>query len=230
MQVDVVRKDIKNLHLGVYPPNGRVRISVPLRINDDAVRTAIVSRMGWIRKQQRKFAKQNRQSKREMVTGESHYFQGNRYRIDVIEHNGPPKVSLRNNKKLEMRVRPGTNKDKRDALIQKWYRSRLRELIPELVAKWEPLIGVKVAEWRIKKMKTRWGSCNIDARRIWLNLELAKKPPSCLELIVVHEMVHLLERRHNDRFKSLMDRFLPQWKLYQDELNQAPLAHSEWIY
>lgn len=230
MQVDVVRKDIKNLHLGVYPPNGRVRISVPLRINDDAVRTAIVSRMGWIRKQQRKFAKQNRQSKREMVTGESHYFQGNRYRIDVIEHNGPPKVSLRNNKKLEMRVRPGTNKDKREDLIQKWYRSRLRELIPELVAKWEPLIGVKVAEWRIKKMKTRWGSCNIDARRIWLNLELAKKPPSCLELIVVHEMVHLLERRHNDRFKSIMDRFLPQWKLYQDELNQAPLAHSEWIY
>jgi hypothetical protein len=230
MQVDVVRKDIKNLHLGVYPPNGRVRISVPLRINDDAVRTAIVSRMGWIRKQQRKFAKQNRQSKREMITGESHYFQGNRYRIDVIEHNGPPKVFLRNNKKLEMRVRPGTSKDKRDALIQKWYRSRLRELIPELVAKWEPLIGVKVAEWRIKKMKTRWGSCNIDARRIWLNLELAKKSPSCLELIVVHEMVHLLERRHNDRFKSLMDRFLPQWKLYQDELNQAPLAHSEWIY
>ena len=230
MQVDVVRKDIKNLHLGVYPPNGRVRISVPLRINDDAVRTAIVSRMGWIRKQQRKFAKQNRQSKREMITGESHYFQGNRYRIDVIEHNGPPKVFLRNNKKLEMRVRPGTSKDKRDALIQKWYRSRLRELIPELVAKWEPLIGVKVAEWRIKKMKTRWGSCNIDARRIWLNLELVKKSPSCLELIVVHEMVHLLERRHNDRFKSLMDRFLPQWKLYQDELNQAPLAHSEWVY
>ena len=228
--VEVVRKDIKNLHLGVYPPNGRVRVAVPLRLNDEAVRLAVISRLGWIRRQQNDFEQQERQSQREMVTGESHYVQGHRYRLDVIEHNGPASVCLPNNRTLELRVRPGTSRDKREAVLHKWYRKRLREQIPPLIDKWEPKIGVTVSDWGIKRMKTRWGSCNIEARRIWLNLELAKKPASCLEYILVHEMVHFLERHHNERFRELMDRLMPQWRLYRDELKRSPLSHENWQY
>jgi len=228
--VEVVRKDIKNLHLGVYPPKGRVRVAVPLRLDDEAVRLAVISRLGWIRRQQSGFGQQDRQSLREMTTGESHYFQGRRYRLDVIEHDGPTSVTLPNNATMQLRVRPGTGRDKREAVLHRWYRRRLREQIPELIAAWEPVIGVEVAAWGIRKMKTRWGSCNIEARRVWLNLELAKKSPACLEYILAHEMVHLLERHHSDRFRELMDRLMPQWRLHRDELNRAPLAHEEWVY
>ena len=228
--MEVVRKDIKNFHLGVYPPKGRVRVAVPLRLNDEAVRLAVISRLGWIRRQQAGFEQQDRQSIREMVTGESHYVQGRRYRLNVIEHEGPASISLRNNSTLELRVRPGTSREKREAVLHQWYRQLMREQIPELIAKWEPLIGVNVTDWGIKKMKTRWGTCNISARRIWLNLELAKKPTSCLEYILVHEMVHFLERHHNDRFRDYMDGFMPQWRLHRDELNRLPLGYEEWGY
>ncbi len=228
--VEVVRKDIKNLHLGVYPPEGRVRVAAPLRLDDEAVRLAVISRLKWIHRQQDGFERQDRQSQREMVTGESHYVQGRRYLLNVIEHEGPAVICLPNNKTLELRVPPGTSRDKREAVLHQWYRQRLREQIPQLIAKWEPEIGVTVAEWSIKKMKTRWGTCNIDARRIWLNLELAKKPASCLEYILVHEMVHLLERHHNERFKQLMDRLMPLWRLHREELNRAPLSHENWVY
>ena len=225
--VEVVRKDIKNLYLGVYPPDGRVRVSVPLRINDEEVRLAVTSRLGWISKRQKVFAQQERQSKREMITGESHYYQGRRYRLDVIEHDAVPTVSLVNKTTIEVRVRPDASADKREAVLYQWYRQQLQMQVPPLIARWEPEIGVTVAEWRIKKMKTRWGTCNIEARRIWLNLELAKKTVSCLEYIVVHEMVHFLERLHNHRFRELMDRLMPQWRLHGDELNQFALAQSD---
>jgi len=228
--VEIVRKDIKNLHLGIYPPNGRVRVAAPLRIDDEAVRLAVISRLGWIRRQQHRFEKQDRQSEREMIAGESHYFQGRRYRLKVVEQDTPPAVSIRNNTTLELRVRPGASREKREELLHRWYRQRLREQIPPLIAKWEPRIGVAVADWGIKKMKTRWGTCNANAGRIWLNLELAKKPASCLEYILVHEMVHLLERHHNDRFRELMDTLVPQWRLHREELNRAPLAHEDWRY
>ncbi len=192
VRVEVVRKDIKNLHLGVYPPNGRVRVAAPLRLNDEAVRLAVISRLGWIRRQQNGFEQQDRQSQREMVTGESHYVQGRRYRLDVVEHDGPASVRLLSTKTLELQVRPKASRDQREEVLHRWYRQRLRLRIPELIAQWEPEIGVTVAQWGIKRMKTRWGTCNVDARRIWLNLELAKKPASCLEYILVHEMVHLL--------------------------------------
>ncbi len=230
ISVEVVRKDIKNLHLGVYPPNGRVRVAVPLRISDDTVRLAILSRLGWIRRKQTEFIRQNRQSKREMITGESHYFRGRRYRLDVIEYDGPATVQLKNNRTLELLVRPATGRDDREEILNRWYRRMLQEEVPSLIAKWQQQIGVVVAEWRIKKMKTLWGSCNIDARRIWLNLELAKKPPSCLEYILVHEMLHLIERRHNKRFIELMGHYMPNWQLHRDELNRAPLAHADWKY
>lgn len=230
MPVEIVRKDIKNLHLGVYPPSGRVRVATPFRLDDEAVRLAVVSRLGWIRRQQRNFAEQERQSQREMVSGESHYFQGRRYRLVVIEHAGPAAVRIRNSSTLELRVRPGTDRKYREAVLHRWHRQWLRERIPALIAKWEPKVRVPVAEWGIKRMKTRWGTCNPDARRIWLNLELAKKPPSCLEYILVHEMVHLLERHHSERFRELMDRSMPQWRTHRQELNRAPLVHEDWGY
>ncbi len=188
IRVDIVRKDIKNLHLGVYPPNGRVRLAVPTRLDDDAVRLAVVSRLGWIRRQQKTFSQQDRQSQREMVTGETHYYQGHRYRLDVFERVGYPSVRLANSRTVELQVPPGTERDKREALLHRWYRRRLREQLPALLAKWEPRVGVQVREVRIKRMKTRWGTCSREVPRIWLNLELAKKSVSCLEYILVHEM------------------------------------------
>ena len=228
--VEVVRRDIKNLHVGVYPPSGRVRVAAPVSLDDDAVRLAVISRLGWIRRKQAKFEQQDRQSQRGFVTGESHYFEGRRYRIDVAEREGSPTVHLLNNTKITLSVRPGTNRDKREAILHQWYRHQLRSRVPALLAKWEPKVGAQVAEVHIRKMKTRWGTCNRAARRIWLNLELVKKPASCLEYIVVHEMAHFIERSHNDRFRDLMDRLMPQWRMHRDELNRAPLAHADWRY
>jgi predicted metal-dependent hydrolase len=228
--VEVVRKPIKNLHLSVHPPDGRVRVSAPRRLDDEAVRLAVASRLRWIRRHQKTFADQPRQSQREMVSGESHYFMGRRYLLRVLEHDGPNRVGLNGNSELTMRVRPGTAREGRERILNDWYRRHMKALVPDLISKWEPVTDVRVAEWGIKKMKTRWGSCNIQDRRVWLNLELAKKPPHCLEYVLVHEMVHLLERRHNDHFKALMDLFLPHWRLSRDELNRAPLSHEDWTY
>lgn len=226
--VEVVHRDIKNLHVGVYPPTGRVRVAAPLRLDEDAVRLAVISRLGWIRRKQAGFEQQARQSQRQFVTGESHYVEGRRYRLDVTEHDGPPTVRLLNNRTLALTVRPDTNRDKREALLYRWYRSRLRSRLPALLAKWEPRVGTRGTEVRIRKMKTHWGTCNKDARRIWLNLELAKKPVLCLEYVMVHELVHLIERHHTDLFRQLMDRLMPQWRVYRDKLNQSPLAHEAW--
>lgn len=228
--VQVIRKDIKNLHLGVYPPNGRVRVAVPLRLSDEAVRLAVVSRLGWIRRQQRAFEQQDRQSQREMVTGECHFYKGRRYRLDVIERDGPALLSLPNNRTLRLQVPPNTSRVKKEALLNDWYRQSLRKQIPELIAKWESQIGVQVTKWGIRKMKTRWGTCNATARRIWINLELAKKSPLCLEYIVVHEMIHIIARHHDDRFKTLISQLMPQWRLRREELNRAPLSHGDWSY
>ncbi len=228
--VRVLRKDIKNLHLGVYPPNGRVRVAAPLAVSDDAVRLAIVERLGWIKKQRATFAAQTRESAREMVSGESHYFLGRRYRLRVVLDEGPGRVVQQNGTRLELRISRGADAKVRERALLRWYRQRLRELIPPLLEKWESIVGVRVAFWGIKRMKTRWGSCNDVAKRIWLNLELAKKPPACLEYILVHEMVHLKERHHTDQFRRYMDRFMPQWRSRREELNRAPLAHVDWWY
>ena len=228
--VEIVRKDIKNFYIGVHPPNGRVRASAPLQFDDDAVRMAVISRLKWIRQQQASFEKQDRQSQREFVAGENHYFRGKRYLLDVVEHDKPPKVLMPNNKKIVLSIRPGSDRDAREAVIHRWYRQHLRSELPPLLEKWEPKLDVSVNEVRIKRMKTLWGSCNVEAKRIWLNLELAKKPESCLIYILVHEMVHLLERDHNERFRELMDTFLPQWRTYREQLNRAPLAYEDWSY
>ena len=226
--VEVVRKEIKHLHLGVYPPEGRVRVAAPLRLDEDAVRLAVLSRMAWIRRKRAEFGRQDRQSRREFVSGESHYFEGRRYRLDVVELTGSTGIRLRSNAWMEMRVRPTTGRDAREAMLYRWYRVRLHERVPEIIARWEPRIGVQVADWRIRRMKTRWGSCNAGARRIWLNSELAKKSLSCLEYVVVHEMAHLVEPSHNERFRSILDQLMPSWRVRLDELNSAYLADEDW--
>lgn len=230
ISVEIVRKDIKNLHLGVYPPNGRVRAAVPLRLGDDAVRLALVSRLGWIKRQRRAFLDQDRQSQREMVTGETHYVEGRRCRLKLVLHDGPAQVELHNIRTLIMRVRPQLDTEQRLAVLERWYRARLREQASDLVAHWVTQLGVSVSGWGIRKMRTCWGTCNQDARRIWLNLELAKKPMQCVEYIVVHELAHILERHHNDKFAALMDQHLPDWRLRRDLLSKSPLAHEEWVY
>jgi predicted metal-dependent hydrolase len=230
LKVEVVRRDIKNLHLGVYPPNGRLRVAVPLVVSDEAVRLAVIDKLAWIRRQKAKFAQQPRQSEREMVNGESHYFLGRRYRLRVHEQDGPARVALRGVASLDLFVRPGSSTEQREGALLRWHREQLKALIPPLLEKWQPVLGVQAAAWGIKKMKTKWGSCNADARRIWLNLELAKKPPQCLEYIVVHELVHLLERHHNERFTALMDGYLPGWRSSRDSLNCSPLGHESWGY
>lgn len=229
MRVQVVRKAIKNLHLGVYPPEGRVRVAAPMAVSDDAVRLAVVGKLGWIKRQRTRFKTQLRQSEREMVSGESHYFLGQRYRLRVVCKDGPPKVLMRS-RILELHVSQKASAREREQVLHRWYRKQLRELIPPLLIKWQAALDVKVAECYIKKMKTKWGSCNAEARRVWLNLELAKKPVQCLEYLIVHELAHLIERYHNDKFVAIMDKHLPQWRLNRQELNSAPLANETWSY
>jgi len=230
ISIDVVRKDINNLHLGVYPPNGRVRIAAPLKVDDEAVRLFAISKMAWINKQQLKFEAQERQSERRFVSGESHYYKGNRYLLNIIYHNAAPKVEIRNKTYIDLYVREGSTLEQREKVLIKWYRRKLKDQIPALIDKWQEIIGVEVNDWGIKKMKTKWGTCIIPDRRIWLNLELVKKPLHCLEYIIVHEMVHLLERKHSDRFVVYMDEFMPQWHFYKDELNRSTLGHEKWSY
>lgn len=229
-RIDVVRKDIKNLHVGVYPPDGRVRVAAPRQLDNSAVRLAVVTRMGWIRRQKASFERQERQSRREYVTGESHYFEGRRYRLVVVERAAPAEVKIVSSRTIKLFVRPNTSRERREAIMHAWYRERLRENFASLLAKWEPRVGVQVAELRIRRMRTRWGTCNAPARRIWLNLELAKKPRQCLEYILVHEMVHLLVRHHNDAFRALMTSLFPMWQQCRKELNRAPLSHENWAY
>lgn len=227
--VDVVLKDIKNVHLSVYPPTGRVRIAAPSRMSLDTVRVFAISKLGWIKQQQKKLREQERVTPREYLNRESHYLWGRRYLLAVREDNETPSIELRHSHIL-LRVRPGTGDDRRQALVEEWYREQLKKAVSPLLAKWQPLMGVKVNRFFVQRMKTKWGSCNPKARHIRLNTELAKKPKECLEYIVVHEMAHLIERRHNNRFTSLLDKFLPHWRFKRDELNRAPLAHEMWSY
>lgn len=227
--VDVTLKDIKNIHLSVYPPTGRVRISAPSRMDLDTIRVFAISKLSWIKKQQTKLKAQEREAPREFLNKESHYFNGKRYLLKVIENEAAPKVILKHSI-IELFIRPGTNREKKKVILDEWYRQKLKEIIPTLIEKWVKKMDVPVNEFGVKKMKTKWGTCNRNAKRIWLNLELAKKPAQCLEYIVVHEMVHLLERNHKDRFISIMNKLMPKWRFYRDELNRLPVRHEDWNY
>lgn len=229
ISVDVTYKDIKNVYLSVYPPSGQVRISAPLRMDLDTIRIFAITRQGWIRKQQTKLREQDRESSREYINRESHYYLGERYLLKVSEIDLPPKITL-NHSTIEMQLRPATNTEKRQKILDEWYRERVKEIIPPIVQRWEKNLNVSVNAFGIKKMKTKWGSCNQKAGRIWLNLELGKKPLQCIEYVVIHEMVHLLESKHGERFTSYMDKFLPMWRSYKEELNKRPLSHQDWSY
>ncbi|HKH43716.1 MAG TPA: SprT family zinc-dependent metalloprotease [Thermoanaerobaculia bacterium] len=226
---DVILKDIKNVHLSVYPPTGHVRISAPRRMSLDTIRVFAISKLDWIKQQQAKLREQERETPREYVERESHYVWGKRYLLTVTESDEPPAIELKHSRMI-LRVRPGTDEARRRALVEAWYRERLKEAVPPLLARWQPLLDVKVEKWFVQRMKTKWGSCNHRARTIRLNTELAKKPRECLEYIVVHELVHLLEPTHNARFIALMDRFMPRWQVHRQVLNRLPVRQETWSY
>ena len=227
--VDVVFKKIKNIHLSVHPPTGRVRISAPRWMNIDTIRVYAISKIDWIRKHQKKFQEQAREANREYIDRESHYVWGKRYLLKVNEENHPPSVELKHNQMI-LTVRPKSTIAKREAVVTAWYREQIAHAVVPLLTNWEPVLGVKVSAVHVRRMKTLWGSCTPKKRTIRLNTELAKKPPECLEYVLVHELVHILEPSHNARFVSLMDKFMPQWRHIRDELNRAPLGHVEWEY
>ena len=229
MEVEVVQKDIKNVHLSVYPPVGHVKVAAPESMEIETIRIYVISKLGWIKKQQEKLRTQVREAPRECVDGESHYFNGKRYLLKVVEREAPPQVSL-SHSNIVLQVRHGANDVKKLSVLDEWYRQQLKVKVSSLVAQWEKKMDVSVAQVVIRKMKTKWGSCTAASRSIRINLELAKKPPECLEYIVVHELAHLIEPSHNNRFITLMDRFLPKWRMYRDELNDLPVRHEEWKY
>lgn len=230
LEITVRRKAIKNLHLGVYPPDGKVRVSAPQSMSDEAIRLAVVTRLGWIRSKQKRFNGQARELQRKYISGETHFVQGRRFRLNVAEEGGVPRVSFGKSGWLDFKVPPGSSREQRERYFQNWQRRELRQLAEPLILDAAERLRVAVPAWGIRRMKTKWGSCNASARRIWLNLELFKKPVGCLEYIIVHELVHLSVRHHNDEFHRRMDRYMPLWKGLRDELNRAPLAHEDWTY
>ena len=230
MEVLVIRKPIKNLHLAVLPPYGKIRVASPLQMKDDAIRTLVATRIPWIRRQQNKFAGQERQTPRRYISGESHYFFGNRYRLEVQHVDEPPRITVKGNTKIILQVRPNSTQEKREEVMMEWYRRELHAVAEALLDKWQQKIGASVRMWGIKRMKTRWGTCNQNAGRIWLNLELAKKPLSCVEYVSVHELLHLIEKKHNDRFVTLMTKHLPKWRSSKEQLNALILAPETWSY
>ncbi len=223
VEIDVLRKKIKNMYLSVHPPEGEVRISVPERMNLETIRMFAIAKLPWIKKQRQKIQAQARETPREYLNRESHYFWGDRYLLQVITADKPPQVSL-DHKTLLLQVRPHTSQEKKSAIVDQWYREQLKAAIPPLIEKWQPLMEVKVNKFFVQRMKTKWGSCNITLSNIRLNTELAKKPRPCLEYVIVHEMTHLLEASHNKNFVALMDVFLPKWRHYQEILNRLPLS------
>ena len=220
--VDVVRKDIKHLHLRVSPPAGSVRISAPKRMSLATIRAFAISKLDWIKRHQAKLREQVRETPRRYVDGESHYVWGKRYLLAVSERNQPPSIELRDSRML-LRVRPGTDAHRRRALVERWYREQIRLAVVPLFDKWQPATGVKVERLFVRRMKTKWGSCNCRAHTIRLNTELAKRPAEYLEYVVVHELVHLLEPTHNANFMALMDQYSPNWKIHREELNRLSL-------
>jgi predicted metal-dependent hydrolase len=227
--IDVIKKDIKNIHLAVYPPTGRVRIATPMKTSDESIRLFAISKLGWIKKHQRNFNKQNRLPVKEFINRESHFYLGKRYLLNVVENEGKPSIKL-HHRKIEVLVRSASSSEVKDLLLTNWYRNQLKLLIPPLISKWEKILNVKVNHWGVRKMKTKWGSCSVESQRILLNLELIKKPVACLEYIIAHELVHLLERHHNERFLAILSKHLPNWKFLKQELNRFPLDHTDWDY
>lgn len=224
LPVEVVRKNIKNIHLAVYPPDGHVRVATPALVDDDAIRLFTIARLPWIRTQQRRFQKQERQSPREYVSGESHYFQGQRYRLRVTERPGPPEVQVRGKTVLHMGVPAGSTREQREVVMTEWYRGELKAMVPEIIERWSQILGVPAPKWRIKRMTRKWGSYSSRTHMIWLNLELSKVSIECLDYIVLHEIVHSIDRTHGEKFKRIMSSVLPDWRNIRNTLQSFPLT------
>jgi len=218
VKIEVAKKKIKNMHLSVLPPLGRVRISAPIGTNDETIKLFAIKKIGWVKKQIQKFKNQPRQSEREYVSGESHYLWGRRYKLELKYTKKANKVETKGSK-LVLTVREDSTQEQREKIMNEWYRAELKAKLPALIGKWEEIIGVKINDVGVKNMRTKWGTCNVKDKRIWVNLQLAKKPAACLEYIVVHELVHLLEKNHTSVFIEYMDKFLPGWRVTKDELN-----------
>lgn len=229
LKIELVRKDIKNLHLTVLPPDGHVRIAAPAHMRMESIRAFAISRLAWIRNQQGRIQAQDRERPRDYSQKESHFLWGRRYLLERIDIDAAPSVDIKRNR-LVLRVRPGSDHAKCHAIVDAWYRAQLRAALPALIAKWAPVIKVEVGRVIVRRMKTMWGGCNPASGIIRLNTDLAKKPIECLEYIVVHEMTHLLEPTHNARFQALMDLFLPHWRELRARLNQLPVRHEDWKY
>ncbi len=227
LDIDVVYKDIKNLHISVYPPMGRIRVAAPERTNEDTIRLAVVQRLPWIRRQREQFQEADRQTKREMESGETHYVWGQRYRLDVSRTSSHYKVQTKGNT-IWVIAPADADADARRATLDRWYRRQMKSALPAVLEKWQPILGAEADKVVVRRMKTKWGTCVTHSRTIWINPELAKKNPRCLEYIVVHELMHLHERGHGERFVALMDKYLPDWRARRDELNAAPLADEAW--
>jgi predicted metal-dependent hydrolase len=227
LSIQVTRKAIKNVHLSVHPPTGRVTLSAPSATRLEVARAYAISKLGWIREQQTRLRRQARETPRQFVERESHYLWGRRHLLTVIQREAKPSVSL-DHKRLNITVRPGSPPAKRAEVIHEWHKSLLHAQVPPLIKKWEPKLGVKVAGYFLQRMKTKWGSCNHRAGHIRLNTELVKKPKDLLEYVIVHEMVHLLEPTHSERFLSLLEKNYPAWREARAELNELPLSAEVW--
>ena len=227
IDIAVVRKDVKNVHLSVHPPNGRVTLVAPSATRLEVVRAYAVTRLGWIRAQQTKLRGQARETPRQFVERESHYLWGRRYLLTVREVDAKPTVQL-DHRRIRLSVRPGMGRRDREAIVHEWHKALLHQTLPKLVAKWEPRLGVHVARYFLQRMKTKWGSCNHSERNIRINTELVKKPKDLLEYVVVHEMIHLLAPTHSEQFIALLGRHYPAWREARAELNELPLAATVW--
>lgn len=227
--VDVTLKNIKNIHLSVHPPIGSVRISAPSHMNLDTIRVFAIAKLGWIKQQQQKLREQERETSREFINRESHYVWGKRCLFQIVEVNQSPTVHLQPGRMI-LRIRPEATEDRRKAVVEEWYRSELKSAASKFITKWQPLLNVEIKRFFVQKMKTKWGSCNPKKKTIRLNSELAKKPQACLEYIVVHELLHLLEPTHNERFRALLNQYMPKWTVHRQTLNRLPLRHENWEY
>ncbi len=227
ISIAVVNKAVKHVHLTVYPPTGRVTLVVPVGTRPEVARAYAITKLEWIRDQQAKLRSQARETPRAYVGRESHYLWGRRYLLTVVEADEKPRVRV-SHRRITLAVRPGSSQARREEVMQEWYRSQLHEALPPLIRKWEKRLGVKVSAYYLQRMKTKWGSCNTRMKTIRLNTELAKKPKDLMEYVVTHEMVHLLEPRHSERFVALMNRYCPGWLEARAELNELPLGAETW--
>lgn len=229
LRIEVVRKPVRHLYLSVHPPTGRVRLTAPERATTESLRLFAIRKLGWIQRQQRRLRAQKRETPRDYIERESHYVWGRRYLLRITERAAPPAIVL-TPRYLHMSVRPGTKRERRAQLLAAWYRDQIRAELPALLGKWSKILKVHPRRIFVQRMKTRWGGCNPDSGNLRLNTELARKPRECLEYILVHELAHLIEAHHNERFERLMDRTLPGWQVIRRNLNELPLPRGHWKY